>query len=135
MPGGGSSLEALRGLEGLGAVGGARWGYAAARLLSAAAWKRWFGEDALSPAGGTQLKARLLYGLGRALPPQVLLGHLLGRNALARVCLPADACGGGAHGEAAAAGRGCGSAAAEPGTCCWVPDIFSPAFQDVDLLG
>ncbi|GBF94552.1 mitochondrial intermediate peptidase [Raphidocelis subcapitata] len=122
VPGGGASLEALRGLEGLGAVGGARWGYAAARLLAAAAWKRWFGDDALSAAGGAELKARLLYGLGAGLPPQVLLGRLLGPDALARLQLPA-------------AGGAEGGGEAEPASCCWVPDLYSPAFQDVDLLG
>ncbi|KIZ07370.1 hypothetical protein MNEG_0577 [Monoraphidium neglectum] len=130
LPGGGRCLEALRGLEALGPIGGAKWGYAAARLLAAAARKRWLGDDSLSRRGGRELKGRLLYGLGRGLPQQQLLAGLLGRDALARMEVHVQ---GDARGDAAAAG---GDAAGGASTrVCWVPDLYSSAFQDVDLLG
>ncbi|KAI8470560.1 MAG: hypothetical protein J3K34DRAFT_509318 [Monoraphidium minutum] len=135
LPGGGHSLEALRGLEACGPVGGAKWGYAVARLLAAGARKRWLGRDALCPEGGQQLKERLLYGLGRGAAPHALLAALLGRGALARVEVPAGGEGGGGGGEGGGgAGSGGDVRPARP-RVCWPPDPFDAAFQGVDLLG
>lgn len=130
LPRAGATLEALRSLEAAGAVGGAKWGYAAARLLAAAACKRWLGDSVLDPAaaiGGAQLKARLLYGLGAAAPPQALLADLLGADALERLEVSdTDGGGGGDDGDSGGKRRP---------IVCWAPDLYAAAFQDVDLLG
>jgi hypothetical protein len=146
LPGGGTCLEVLRGMEAMGAIGGGKWGYAVARLLAAAVWKRWLGADSLCPAGGRQVKARLLYRMGAGLTPQGLVAGMLGDDALTRMEVGGG--GGGEGGDAALASSSPdgsissssndssgsdGHRSPTPKTC-WLPDLYSPAFQDVDLL-
>lgn len=136
LPGNGTTLESVRGLEALGTVGGARWGYAVARLLAAAAWKRWFEEDPLCPAAGQEVKERLLYGLGRGLVPQLLLSELLGEGAVRRVDVDAEGAQKGLQRQGVERDDGgVRDGMARERRCCWMPDLYHSAFQDVDLLG
>jgi hypothetical protein len=84
LPGGRATLEQVRAIETLGALGGAKYVYVYSKLLAAAAWKLHVQPDPLSPKAGAAIRQALLCR-GARVSPQQLVAGLLGPEALAQV--------------------------------------------------
>lgn len=98
-------VDTLQHLEALAVVGGVQYVYVYSRLLAAATWQRYFGDDALDGQSGRELRRCLLEGAQACMPGVEIVKGLLGQESMLAV-------GGG-----------------------WIPDLGADVFQELDLLG